>query len=223
MKQIDVKKNILQTNDILAKENKELLDSKGIFTVNLLGSPGAGKTSILEQLIKSMKDNVKLAVIEGDLYTTKDAERIESQGVEVIQVNTGGACHLDALMIKEALNNLELDDMKFLVIENVGNLVCPASYDLSEDIKITVLSITEGNDKPLKYPSMFQKSEVVIVNKMDLMEFTNFSMDEFYRDIKSLRNDIIVFEVSSRTGEGFQQLRDYLLNKIKEKGGVTNA
>lgn len=217
MKQILVKKNILQTNEEIAARNKELLLQKGIFTINLLGSPGAGKTSVLEQIIKNLKDEVNMTVIEGDLYTTKDAERIESHGVQVIQVNTGGACHLDASMIEEAMNHIDIEGMDFLIIENVGNLVCPASYNLSEDMKVTVLSITEGNDKPLKYPSMFQRSEVLIVNKVDLIEFTNFSMDELYKDIKSLNENIKIFEVSCRTGQGLNELCQYFKSKVDER------
>lgn len=219
MKQILVKKNILNTNDEIARENRELLAKKGIFTINMLGSPGAGKTSVLEQIIKSLKDEVKMTVIEGDLYTTKDADRIESHGIQVLQVNTGGGCHLDASMIKESMNHIDIEDVNFLIIENVGNLVCPASYDLSEDMKITVLSITEGNDKPLKYPSMFQKSEILIVNKMDLIEHTNFSMDELYEDMKSLNENIKIFEISCRTGEGIDKLSAFFKEKIKNKRG----
>lgn len=219
MKQISVKKNILYANEEIAKQNKAVLKEKGIFTINLLGSPGAGKTSTLEMLISEMKEELNMAVIEGDLYTAKDAERIHAHGIPVIQVNTGGACHLDAYMIKEAMNHLDLDKIDFLIIENVGNLVCPASYDLSEDMKITVLSITEGNDKPLKYPSMFQKSEVLIVNKVDLIPFTNFSMNELRTDIKLLNEDMEIFPVSARTKEGFSSLCDYIKTKIKAKGG----
>ncbi|HSQ87793.1 hydrogenase nickel incorporation protein HypB [Romboutsia sp.] len=219
MKQILVKKDILKNNNSIADENRILLNEKKIFTMNLLGSPGAGKTSVLEQIIENMKDDVNMSVIEGDLYTTKDAQRIENKGIDVIQVNTGGACHLDAAMIKEAMDSIDIDNLDFLVIENVGNLVCPASYDLSEDIKVTVMSITEGNDKPLKYPSMFQRSQVIILNKIDILEFTNFNMDEFYNDIRSLNKEAKVFEVSCRTKEGVTQLCDYLRNLINLKRG----
>ncbi|CAH2213304.1 hydrogenase nickel incorporation protein HypB [Tepidibacter aestuarii] len=217
MKQILVKKNIFQSNEDIANENRKILSKKGIFTINMLGSPGAGKTSVLEQIIKNLKNEINMAVIEGDLYTAKDAERIESHGIDVIQVNTGGACHLDASMVKEAMDNIGVEGLDFLIIENVGNLVCPASYDLSEDIKITVLSITEGNDKPLKYPSMFQKSEVLIVNKVDLLEHTNFSMDELYKDIKSLNENMKIFEVSCATGKGIDELSKFLKDNIEEK------
>lgn len=217
MKQILVKKNILNTNDEIAKTNRDILKDKGIFSINMLGSPGAGKTSVLEQIIKALKNEVKMAVIEGDLYTTKDAERIESYGIEVLQVNTGGGCHLDASMIKEGLGHMDIDGLDFLIIENVGNLVCPASYDLSEDMKVTVLSITEGNDKPLKYPSMFQRSELLIVNKIDLLEYTNFSMEELYKDIKSLNENIKIIEVSCSNGKGIKELTQFFKEKIDEK------
>ncbi|OCL27743.1 hydrogenase accessory protein HypB [Orenia metallireducens] len=217
MKQIEVKKNILANNDQIADENRKLLQEKGIFTIDLVGSPGAGKTTLLEQIIKSLKDKINLTVIEGDLYTTKDADRIEAYGTQVIQVNTGGACHLEANMIREAMNQIDLDGVDLLVIENVGNLVCTASYDLSEDIKVTVLSITEGSDKPLKYPAMFQKSEVLIVNKVDLLEYTDFSMEDLYKDIKSLNQGIKVFEVSARTGQGINEVSSYLEKRVLER------
>jgi hydrogenase nickel incorporation protein HypB len=217
VKQIEVKKNILANNDQIADENRKLLQEKGIFTIDLVGSPGAGKTTLLEQIIKSLKDKINLTVIEGDLYTTKDADRIEAYGTQVIQVNTGGACHLEANMIREAMNQIDLDGVDLLVIENVGNLVCTASYDLSEDIKVTVLSITEGSDKPLKYPAMFQKSEVLIVNKVDLLEYTDFSMEDLYKDIKSLNQGIKVFEVSARTGQGINEVSSYLEKRVLER------
>jgi hydrogenase nickel incorporation protein HypB len=219
MKQILVKKDILKNNNAIAEKNRTLLNEKKIFTMNLLGSPGAGKTSVLEQIIENMKDDINMSVIEGDLYTTKDAQRIENKGVDVIQVNTGGACHLDAAMIKEAMDSINIDNLDFLVIENVGNLVCPASYDLSEDIKVTVMSTTEGNDKPLKYPSMFQRSQVIILNKTDILEFTNFDMNEFYNDIRSLNKEAEIFEISCRTKDGITQLCSYLRNLINLKRG----
>ena len=219
MKQILVKKDILKNNNSIAEKNRTLLNEKKIFTMNLLGSPGAGKTSVLEQIIENMKDDINMSVIEVDLYTTKDAQRIENKGVDVVQVNTGGACHLDAAMIKEAMDSIDIDNLGFLVIENVGNLVCPASYDLSEDIKVTVMSTTEGNDKPLKYPSMFQRSQVIILNKTDILEFTNFDMNEFYNDIRSLNKEAEIFEISCRTKDGTAQLCSYLRNLINLKRG----
>lgn len=213
MSEIKVVTNILQTNEEITAKNKKMLDEKGIFVVNLMSSPGSGKTSILEKLIAKLKDEVRLAVIEGDIYTTKDAERIEAQGVPVVQINTGGACHLDGEMIRGALSSLDLDGVDLLVIENVGNLVCPAEFEIGEDIKVSVLSTTEGNDKPLKYPLMFEKSGVIILNKIDLIEFTNFNKEEFYRDIKSLNANALVFETSCTRNEGI----DEICNWVKEK------
>ncbi|MGL5353109.1 MAG: hydrogenase nickel incorporation protein HypB [Clostridium sp.] len=217
MKSLLIKKNILEDNDKVANEIRGKLKEKNIFAINLLGSPGAGKTTILEKVIENLKNKYKMAVIEGDLYTSKDGERIEKHNVEVIQVNTGGGCHLDATMISRALENIKCDDLEFLVIENVGNLVCPASYDLSEDMKVVVMSVTEGNDKPLKYPSMFQRASLVILNKVDIINFTDFNKEEFYRDLNSLNKDIKVLEVSCRENSGLDELSKYFAEKIEKK------
>ena len=217
MREIKVVTNILQTNEEITAKNKKVLDEKGIFVINLMSSPGSGKTSILEKLVAKLKDEVSIAVIEGDIYTTKDAERIEAQGVPVVQINTGGACHLDGEMIKGALNSLNLDGVELLVIENVGNLVCPAEFEIGEDIKVSVLSTTEGNDKPLKYPLMFEKSGVVILNKIDLIEFTNFNKEEFYRDIKSLNANALVFETSCTKDQGLNDICNWVKEKVESK------
>ena len=169
MSEIKVVENILHTHEQLTSQNRQVLNEKGIYVINMMSSPGSGKTSLLERVISKLKGEVSIAVIEGDLYTTKDAERIEAQGVPVVQINTGGACHLDGKMIKGALESLNLDKVDLLVIENVGNLVCPAAFELGEDIKITVLSTPEGNDKPLKYPRMFENSGAIILNKLDFI------------------------------------------------------
>lgn len=219
MKHILIQKNILQNNDDIARKNRRLLKEKGIYTINLLGSPGSGKTALLEQIIANMKDKVNMLVIEGDLYTTKDAERIEKQNINVIQVNTGGACHLDAAMIRQALDCGDLQNTDLLVIENVGNLVCPASYDLSEDMRITVLSVTEGNDKPLKYPAVFHQSQAIVLNKMDMLALTNFSKEEFYKDVRLVNEDVDIFEVSCTTGEGINSLCTYLEAVITSQKG----
>ncbi|OOM82418.1 hydrogenase isoenzymes nickel incorporation protein HypB [Clostridium puniceum] len=217
MKEIKVVTNILQTNDEITARNKSILDEKGIYVVNLMSSPGSGKTSLLERIITKLKSDINIAVIEGDIYTIKDAERIEAQGVPVVQINTGGACHLDGEMIKGAMNELPLDNIDLLVIENVGNLVCPAEFEIGEDIKICILSTTEGNDKPLKYPLMFEKSGAVILNKLDLIEFTNFNKEEFYRDIKSLNDNIDTFETSCVKNQGIDEICSWLVSKIQNK------
>lgn len=217
MSEIKVVANILKVNEEVNAENKKRLDAKGIFTVNLMSSPGSGKTSILEQLIVKLQGKARLAVIEGDLYTSKDAERIGVHGIPVVQINTGGGCHLDARMVRNAMDHLELDDIDILVIENVGNLVCPAGFDLGEDLKITVLSITEGNDKPQKYPRMFEKSKAVVLNKMDLLDFTNFSKQEFYKDVGSINPDIRYFETSCMNGQGIEELCFWLQEQAANK------
>ncbi|MHB8076308.1 hydrogenase nickel incorporation protein HypB [Desulfosporosinus fructosivorans] len=219
MSKIKVVENILHTNDEITSQNKRLLNEKGIYVINMMSSPGSGKTSLLERVILKLKDNVRIAVIEGDLYTTKDAERIEAQGVPVVQINTGGACHLDGRMIKGALDSLNLDNVDLLVIENVGNLVCPAAFELGEDIKITVLSTPEGNDKPLKYPRMFENSGAVILNKLDLLEFTNFNKVEFYQDISSLNAHAIIFETSCvrEQDQGVEELCTWIRQQINNK------
>jgi hydrogenase nickel incorporation protein HypB len=217
MCEIKVETNILQTNKEITEMNKKMLDEKGIFVVNLMSSPGSGKTSILEKMISKLKAEIKIAVIEGDIYTRKDAERIEAQGVPVVQINTGGACHLDGEMIRGALDSLNLDAIDLLVIENVGNLVCPAEFEIGEDIKVSVLSTTEGNDKPLKYPLMFEKSGVVILNKTDLMEFTNFNKEEFYTDIKSLNANALIFETSCTKDEGVNEICSWVKEKVENK------
>jgi len=217
MSEIKVVTNILQTNDQITSKNKKLLDEKGIYVINLMSSPGSGKTSLLERIIAKLKNDINIAVIEGDIYTTKDAQRIEAQGVPVVQINTGGACHLDAEMIRGALNSLTLDKIDLLVIENVGNLVCPAEFEIGEDIKISVLSTTEGNDKPLKYPLMFEKSGAIILNKLDLIEFTDFDKKEFYKDIKSLNANVDTFETSCVKNQGIDEICSWLMSKIKSE------
>ena len=217
MKSLLIKKNILEDNDKVAGEIRERLKEKKVFAINLLGSPGAGKTTVLEKVIENLKNKYKMAVIEGDLYTSKDGERIEKHNIDVIQVNTGGGCHLDATMINRALENIKCDDLEFLVIENVGNLVCPASYDLSEDMKVVVMSVTEGNDKPLKYPSMFQRASLVILNKVDIINFTDFNKEEFYRDLNLLNKDLKVLEVSCRENIGLKELSNYFEEQIEKK------
>ena len=219
MSEIKVVANVLKTNEQITAHNKQLLDEKGIYVINMMSSPGSGKTSLLERLISKLKEKVTIAVIEGDLYTTKDAERIEAQGVQVVQINTGGACHLDGKMIKGALDSLNLENADLLVIENVGNLVCPAAFELGEDIKITVLSTAEGNDKPLKYPRMFETSGAIILNKIDLLELTNFNKDEFYNDISSLNAHAHIFETSCVKDQGIDELCSWLCLQINNKRG----
>lgn len=217
MSEVKIVKNILKANDELTAINRERLDEKNIYVINLMSSPGSGKTSILEKIITRLNSELKIAVIEGDLYTTMDAQRIASKEVPVVQINTGGACHLDAYMIRDAISSLSLDDLNLLVVENVGNLVCPAEFEIGEDIKITVLSTTEGNDKPLKYPLAFEKSGAVILNKIDLLPYTDFDKQRFYDDVRSINDSITIFETSCTKDQGLDKLCDWIRNKVKEK------
>lgn len=218
MKQILLKKNVLNNNNEIAEKLNNSFNEQGTLAINLLGSPGAGKTSVLEKIIAGLKESGSLAVIEGDLYTAKDAERIEAQQVPVVQVNTGGGCHLDAKMIDNALEHLDREALDLLVVENVGNLVCPASYNLGEHLRVTILSVTEGNDKPMKYPAMFQKSDLIVINKIDLLPYIDFSVEEARKDLLSLNDKLDVIEVSCTTGEGLDHLTQYLTNAMKKQG-----
>jgi hydrogenase nickel incorporation protein HypB len=218
--QINIGERILSAHDEITTRNKALLQSRDIFTVNLMGSPGAGKTAALEKLIGKLKPFCRIAVIEGDLFTAKDAQRIEAQGVPVVQINTRGACHLDGNMIDWALHQLPLGNIDLLIIENIGNLVCPAEFDLGEDMRIAILSVTEGEDKVPKYPLMFKDAAAVILNKIDLLPYTPFNVNEFYKDIRLLNPNTTVFEVSCRTEAGIDQLAEWLKDKLANREGV---
>lgn len=212
--QIKVVTNVLKANEDMAKVNRDLFKARGIKVINMISSPGAGKTTILERTVDALKNEIKLAVIEGDLMTTKDAERIGSHGVPVVQINTRGGCHLDANMTHKALEELPLDEIKLLIIENVGNLVCPSSFDLGEDIKVVVLSVPEGDDKPLKYPTTFKKADVVLLNKIDFLPLTNFRLEQFQEDIASLNPQAKVFTMTAWKEEGMQEWYDYLKGMV---------
>lgn len=216
MKVINIEKKVLEKNDEIAAQIRELLRNRKIYTLNLISSPGAGKTTLLECTLAQLKDKLPVAVIEGDLQTTRDAERIGRLGVPVVQINTRGACHLDAAMVQKALQVLPLEDIKLLVIENVGNLVCPSSYDLGEDSKIVILSVAEGDDKPSKYPSIFMKSKVMIINKTDLLEHSDFNLQSAINDARVMNPQLEVFSLSCRTKEGLQGWIDWLLKSARK-------
>ena len=213
--EVVVTQDILKANDSIAEQNLARLDAAGVYTVNVLGSPGAGKTTLLERLAEKLNGRVKAAVIEGDLATSKDAERIEKLGWPTIQINTGGGCHLEANMVSTAMKSLPLDDTDLLFIENVGNLVCTASHKLGERLRVVVLSSTEGDDKVSKYPPMFQKTNAIIMNKADLLPYTDFDIDRMEEDARRLNPDVEIFKVSSRTGEGIAEVAEWLLEKQK--------
>ncbi len=215
-KEVKVMSNLRAANDAQAMENSRNFMNNNVFAFNLLGSPGAGKTTLLERTIAEIQNRVKLAVIEGDIYTTKDADRIAQYGIPVSQINTGGACHLDAHMVAKILPRFNLEQLDMLVIENVGNLVCPADFNLGEELKVVVLSITEGDDKPAKYPLIFRNSRAVVLNKMDLIDLTDVDMQNLRKDILEINPEIKIFEVSCRTNEGVDQWCNWLLENVKK-------
>jgi len=209
---VKVVSKILEANDRIALENRKIFNGAGVFVINLMSAPGAGKTSLLERTLAE-KTDLRIGVIEGDIAGIDDAERVEKFGAPVVQINTGGACHLDANMISEVLGDLPLAGLDLLFIENVGNLVCPAEFNIGEDIKVMLLSITEGHDKPLKYPLMFQESSALLLNKTDLAPYTNVDIVKIKKDARSLNPRIALFEVSCRTGEGIPEWISWLRKK----------
>ena len=215
--EVQVMQDILGKNDRIAAENQALFADKKIFVLNLMGSPGSGKTSVLEKTMAALKDELKMAVIEGDLFTSKDADRIAKYDVPVIQINTSGGCHLDAPMVQKVLAQLDLDALDLLIVENVGNLVCPAEFDVGEDKKGVILSITEGDDKPLKYPLIFKESEIVLLNKVDILPYTNFDMASAREDITTLHPGVTVLETACTTGQGLETWYDWLRAEVKIK------
>lgn len=197
-----VERKILKKNDDLAAENRGAFVRHGVFAVNVLSSPGAGKTTLLEQTVLRLRNEIRLAVVVGDVQTDRDARRISKHDVPAVQIVTHGACHLDASLVQDALANLSLADLDLLIIENVGNLVCPASFDLGEHVKVVVASTTEGDDKPAKYPKMFHVCDVCVINKIDLLPHVDFDLDQFKRFAREANPEIAFFETSARTGAG---------------------
>ncbi len=207
-------RKLLKANDQLAEENRARLDAAGVFCVNVVGSPGAGKTTLLEALFATVAGRVKPAVIEGDIAGSLDAERIAKLGVPVVQINTEGACHLDANMIAAALGSLDYDAVDVLFIENVGNLVCTAGFDLGEHLRIVVLSTSEGDDKAAKYPAIFQGSDALVITKADLLPHTNFNADRITADMKRLAPNAEIFQVAALRGDGIVATADWLVQKL---------
>ena len=213
--EVKVMKNILGENEKIAEENRKFFRDKKVFVLNLMGSPGSGKTTLLEKTLSKLTDKIKVAVIEGDLFTARDAERIERQKIPVVQINTAGGCHLDAPMVRRAAESLNLDAIDLLIVENVGNLVCPAEFDIGENMKAVVLSITEGDDKPLKYPLIFKESSACVLNKIDLLQFTNFNLEQARADLETIHPMIKIFETSCTKELGIYNWCEFLLNAAK--------
>ena len=211
---IVINQGVLSKNDLLAQRNRNLFKSKRLLVLNVVSSPGSGKTAFIERTLTDIKGRLRGGVVVGDLATDNDAQRIARSGAPAIQITTGDTCHLDAEMVAEATAKLDLDALNLLIIENVGNLVCPSSYDLGEDLRVVMLSVTEGEDKPLKYPTMFKTADVVIVNKMDIAEVVGFDRATALNNIHRMVPQATIFEVSARTGLGMEQWYQYLEGRI---------
>ena len=211
---ITLEQKVLEKNDLLAERNRQWLASRGILALNVTSSPGAGKTTLLERTIRELKDDRPIAVIEGDQETLLDAERIRSAGARAVQVNTGAGCHLDADMVRRALLALDPEPESLLFIENVGNLVCPALFDLGEQSKVVVISVTEGADKPLKYPHMFAAAGLVIINKTDLLRYVDFDLEKCCSYARSVNPNVNILPLSATTGEGVQEWYDWIASQV---------
>jgi hydrogenase nickel incorporation protein HypB len=212
---ISVVRNLLEANDRIAQQNRDLFDENGLLVMNLMSSPGAGKTSLLEKTISTLKEDFKIGIIEGDIQSSQDAERIAKTGVPVVQINTGGACHLDANMIRDTFSEFSFKELDLLVVENVGNLVCPAEFKVGEDFKAMILSVTEGDDKPAKYPLMFHESSVLLVNKIDLLPYVDCSVEKIKEEALKINPDLTIFQISCKTGEGLENWCDWVLQRVK--------
>lgn len=215
---ITIERKVLEKNDELAKRNREMFQLYENFVINLVSSPGSGKTSLLEATVKELRPKITIAVIEGDVQTDLDAQRISKLGIPVVQIVTNGGCHLEAKLVHDAMQSMDLSKTDLLVIENVGNLVCPSNYDLGEAHKVVVLSITEGDDKPLKYPSMFRNASVLIVNKIDLLPYVDSQVSQLKHNALMINPTLKIFETSCRTGEGITAWSEWLLQQIPVKG-----
>ncbi len=217
-KTIELKKKVLSENDALAAELRKTLKEKGIFGLNFVSSPGSGKTSLLERTLRELKDELNITLVAGDVQTENDANRLIAAGGEQVKpLVTGGSCHLDARMIHRLLPEINLDNTDLFIVENVGNLVCPSGYDLGEDMKVVLISVTEGDDKPLKYPSMFRRSSVMVINKIDMLELCDFSMERVRENALRINGDLKIFETSCRTGEGLEEWYAWLKEQVKQK------
>lgn len=211
---IDVEKDVLHENNLLAERNRGYFDAKNILALNLVSSPGSGKTSLLEKTLIDLKDELEFAVIEGDQQTTNDADRIHATSTKVVQINTGKGCHLDAHMVLHSLQGMKPKQNSVLFIENVGNLVCPAMFDLGERERVVIISVTEGDDKPLKYPDMFYSSSICIINKIDLLPYVPFDMEKVKANAKKINPNLDIIELSCTSGEGLNKWYDWLKIKI---------
>jgi hydrogenase nickel incorporation protein HypB len=207
---VSVVQDILNANDQLALQNRQLLDEHGICVINLMASPGSGKTSLILRTIDALRQSLRIGVIEGDIASTVDSDRVAAKSVPVVQINTGGTCHLDAPMVHRALTQLPLADLDLILIENVGNLVCPVDFKLGEDLNVLIASVPEGDDKPYKYPGIFVAVDAVVINKVDLLPYLRFDVPAFRELISGMNPDVSIFEVSCETGQGITDWTEWI-------------
>jgi hydrogenase nickel incorporation protein HypB len=217
LKKVDLKQKVVTENERLAAANRKRFAETGTFVINLVSSPGSGKTSLIEETVKSLKDDYRIFVVTGDLMTENDARRIARHGVEAVQISTGGACHLDARMVDKKLLKCDASTYDLILIENVGNLVCPASFDLGEDLKVLLGAVGEGDDKPVKYPPMVRASEVLVITKTDLAPYTDSNPDLIEENALRIKPDMTVFKTSSKNGEGLEQWINWLKSRLAAK------
>lgn len=217
MSVITIERKVLEKNDEIARQNRDMFSERGLFVINVVSSPGSGKTSLLERTLEQLKEKIKIAVIEGDVQTDFDAKRVERYNVPVVQIVTNGGCHLEAKLVKDALDSMDLNDVKILVIENVGNLVCPAGYDLGENMKVVIVSTTEGDDKPLKYPKMFRNASILIINKIDLLPYVDCNIEDLKNNAIQINPSLKIFKTSCTTGDGIPEWCQWLEENVPVK------
>jgi hydrogenase nickel incorporation protein HypB len=213
---IPVVERILSANDQLARENRAVIDAAGVFAINIMASPGAGKTSLIEQTVRALQGHLRIGMIDGDIATSLDADRAAAAGAVAVQINTGGECHLDAVMLHDALPRMDLNSIDLLIVENVGNLVCPAGFALGTHKNVLVASIPEGDDKPYKYPGMYHGVDAVVINKIDLLPYVPFRMDFFKKGIEALNPGVVQFSISCSTGEGLEPWLNWLQGQVEQ-------
>jgi hydrogenase nickel incorporation protein HypB len=219
VKRIQVEEQITAINDTLAASIRQQLDSKGIFSLNIMASPGGGKTSLIIRTVEALKDEYRLAAVDGDVVPV-DVDRIAAHGIPVRLINTGGNCHLDANMVAQVLPDLNLDAIDLLIVENVGNLICPASFDLGTDVNVVIASVPEGDDKPYKYPAMFRGADVLLLNKIDYLDVQEFDVEHFRRGVEALNENLVFFPISCRTGAGLDAWFNWLREHARRKNAL---
>ncbi len=217
MSKVDVEKKIQSENDRLAEINRKTFRDAGVLVLNIISSPGSGKTTLLEATLDRLAGRMKIAVIEGDVSTERDMDRVRARGASGVQINTGGGCHLSAAMVGEVLGDIGLDEAEIVFIENVGNLICPSTYDLGEDVRMVLLSSTEGDDKPMKYPAIFHEASLAVMNKVDLLPYLTYDVEKVEKEIRVLNSGCEILKLSATTGEGMDEWIEWILARLAEK------